>query len=253
VAFGLLDLDFVIGVWPAIFGPALGAYVVIRAWDGSAGVHAWMRRLLLWRLDWRIYLFALGALPGLVIAAYVFLPEGAKKLGDAGIAAPASYLSLIVIMSLHTAVGEELGWRGFAFPRLQARNGPIGASVRIGLAWALWHLPLFVLVADYDNAGTDVVSVVSMFAMFTAGLTIGLSVIQTLRLPADHLAPDRRRIYERGAPCARPSWSDTRPAWGRHSAREKHVSAVTHEPGTVVNRGRRAAWCRWRRGVPGVR
>jgi uncharacterized protein len=179
VAFGLLDLDFVIGVVPAIFGPALGAYGVIRACDGSAGVHAWMRRLLQWRVDWRLYLFALGALPGLVIAAYVFLPKGAKKLGDAGIAAPASYLSLVVIMSLHTAVGEELGWRGFALPRLQARHGPIGASVRIGVAWALWHLPLFVLLADYDNAGTDVVSVVSMFAIFTAGLTIGLSVIQT--------------------------------------------------------------------------
>ena len=47
------------------------------------------------------------------------------------------------------------------------------------MAWALWHLPLFVLVADYDNAGTDVVSVVAMFAIFMAGLTIGLSVIQT--------------------------------------------------------------------------
>jgi hypothetical protein len=120
LAFGLLDLDFVIGVLPAIFGPALGAYVVIRTCDGSAGVHAWMRRLLLWRVDWRLYLFALGALPGLVIAAYVLLPEGAQKLGDAGIAAPASYLSLVVIMSLHTGVGEGLGWRGFALPRLQA-------------------------------------------------------------------------------------------------------------------------------------
>ena len=248
---------------------------MIRTRDGSAGVHAWLRRLLLWRVDRRLYLFALGALPGLVIAAYVFLPEGAEKLGDAGIAAPAAYLSLVVIMSLHTAVGEELGWRGFALPRLQARNGPLGASVRIGAAWALWHLPLFVLVADYDNAGTDVVSVVAMFAIFMAGLTIGLSVIpdlalqpleqqrlprcphprsgeRELRLPAHHLASDGRRIHECGAPCARPSWSHTRPAWGRHWTRAKHVSAVTHEP-AVINRGRRAAWCPWRRGAPSLR
>ena len=62
---------------------------MICSCGGSASVHAWLRRLLLWRVDWRLYLFALGALPGLVIAANVFLPEGAEKLGDVGIAAPA--------------------------------------------------------------------------------------------------------------------------------------------------------------------
>jgi membrane protease YdiL (CAAX protease family) len=39
-------------------------------------------------------------------------------------------------------LGEEVGWRGFALPRLQARTNPLLASLVISLFWFPWHLPL---------------------------------------------------------------------------------------------------------------
>ncbi len=47
------------------------------------------------------------------------------------------------LMTLATAapLQEELGWRGFALPRLQRWLGPAGGTAVLGALWAAWHLP----------------------------------------------------------------------------------------------------------------
>ena len=50
-------------------------------------------------------------------------------------------MAMAAIWPIMAALGEELGWRGFFFPRLLKHFGLVGAAVIVGLVWGLWHLP----------------------------------------------------------------------------------------------------------------
>jgi membrane protease YdiL (CAAX protease family) len=57
--------------------------------------------------------------------------------------APAAILPFLLTVLFNGPLPEELGWRGYALDRLQARQHALTASLTLGAVWAVWHLPLF--------------------------------------------------------------------------------------------------------------
>src|SRR5438132_8507102 len=58
---------------------------------------------------------------------------------------PPRTVTALVFGQLAVVLGEEPGWRGFALPRLIHRLGPNAGTLILGIGWALWHLPLYVV------------------------------------------------------------------------------------------------------------
>lgn len=149
----------------ALFGPLLGAVVVVGCREGRPGLAALGRRFAL-RAGHLPWLAVAVALPPLLLVP-VWLLERAS--GSAATPAPGPITALGVVLA-SLVVGEEVGWRGFALPHLLGRWPALPASLALGLVWALWHLPNFFL-PGYPQRGIP-------FAAFLL-LLLSFSVLYT--------------------------------------------------------------------------
>jgi membrane protease YdiL (CAAX protease family) len=81
------------------------------------------------------------ALPRLALARQPPYPLP-SELANAN---PLLFLPFVFLQQtlIGSSMGEELGWRGYALPRLEAHRKALNTSILLGIAWALWHLPLW--------------------------------------------------------------------------------------------------------------
>jgi membrane protease YdiL (CAAX protease family) len=150
--FGLIPIDIpapavMLSFIPAaIAGPALAAFVVTEMVEGKEGTRKLLRRRILrWRVGIHWYLIAIFGVPIVYFEASSFV-LGAAPLDALIEKWPlifTSYLLKVVMVFLIVSLWEEIGWMGFALPRLQEEYGPLMASMVLGALWALWHLPAY--------------------------------------------------------------------------------------------------------------
>lgn len=84
---------------------------------------------------------------GLVLPMALHLPATLIDVTCGGYAGPWLHLPCLpsqLAAMLMFSVGEEFGWRGFAYPRLVERHGPLLGNLVLGVGWALWHLVMLV-------------------------------------------------------------------------------------------------------------
>lgn len=124
--------------------PAAAALVLTRHRAGGAGARALLHRAVdVGRVASPRWLLAAALLiPALTLLGYGVLRVAGRPLPPADIA-PGATLALTAVF-LVAALGEELGWTGYALPALRAHHGPWSAALTIGLAWAAWHVPSLV-------------------------------------------------------------------------------------------------------------
>src|SRR6266508_6178572 len=161
---GLLPFRLPMLLWiPGGYGPTFAALIVTGTLDGKTGMRALLGRLLLWRVVWPWYAVALF---GAVIMSFITMLLYALFTGTP-LALPVVSGQLMLMAPLLFLVGglvngEEIGWRGFALPRLLAKHSALTAILILGVLWALFHLPLFFTRGD-SFASTSPLSLLVRF------------------------------------------------------------------------------------------
>lgn len=140
-----IQLPVLLAVVIGGISPSLTAVVLTIAEEGKDGIRNLFTRLLRWRVAIQWYLFVLLA-PAMIMlcsAALYTLSAGTTfeffKIGNWLVI----FMLFLFTLLFGGPLGEEIGWRGYALPRLLVNRNALLASLIVGVLWGLWHLPLF--------------------------------------------------------------------------------------------------------------
>jgi uncharacterized protein len=161
-----------VNVAALIVGPTLSAFIMTGVTGGREGVRRLLRRIVLWRVGLRWYVFVLLGIPAIIVVSTVAVPGALASFRASAV--PSTLFLYVVAGAVFLFAGgpvfEEIGWRGFALPRLQRLYGPLIGSLILGTLWALWHLPLF-LIPSWDTPHGSLLDV-ALFLIWAVSITI---------------------------------------------------------------------------------
>jgi membrane protease YdiL (CAAX protease family) len=141
------------------YGFVAASLVMTGVIDGRAGIRRLLHQFLVWRIGLLWYAVVLLGAPVVDLAAIAVhtglggavpdftQPFARQVVGslDLVIALPLFFLFMVL------ANGEEIGWRGYALPRLQVRHTALVASLVVGTVWAFWHIPKFLTAGSAQD------------------------------------------------------------------------------------------------------
>ena len=151
----------------AVYAPGISGIFLIWRYYGLKGLGSFFRRLFIWRAPIQWWLFLLLGIPVIVYMAAAIKGTASEPFRFVPwyLVFPALIQSLLL-----GPMGEEFGWRGLFLPLLQRRFSPFWASLILGVVWAIWHAPAFLMSGTPQSAWS--------FGPFFIGL-VAITVIMT--------------------------------------------------------------------------
>lgn len=155
-------------VMAMLAGPTIAGLLMTGIVDGRAGFRQLLSRLLKWRVSIKWYAFAILPAPVLSVIA-LFALSLKCPLFTAG-----NKIVVLIpgIMAGLSTVFEEIGWTGFAVPRLRDRHSVLTTGLIVGVLWGLWHLLQQLYISGTYTGGVPLAIYLSIALFNTiAGLT----------------------------------------------------------------------------------
>lgn len=157
----------------AACSPTLAAVILTLSREGPAGLARLLRGLAILGAPWA-WLVAWLTLPLIALAlALCGLPGWPVTPHQVLVATPLVMFTTAQIISNSGPLGEELGWRGYALPRLLERASPLTAGLILGVIWTLWHVPAVLFSGIIYVSAADL----GWFALNTIGLSLLMTAL----------------------------------------------------------------------------
>lgn len=142
----------------ASFGPTIAALIVTALTTGKDGLLELWSHITKWRVGWGYAAFTFLSPIVIFLIAIIIVRLIKGEWPDLRLLGQANYLpylgwGVLPVWLVTFGFGEEIGWRGFALPRLQKTRSVSRATLILALVWALWHTPAFFYLDTIQNLG----------------------------------------------------------------------------------------------------
>ena len=128
---------------PGTIMPAIVALWLTRR-ESRQSFRELLGRVFKWRISPWYYVFALTFMAAIKLSSATLYRLDTGSWPAFG-ATPVAVMVIAVLVSTPVQAGEEIGWRGFMLQRIADRIGFAGAGLVVGVVWAAWHLPMFLM------------------------------------------------------------------------------------------------------------
>lgn len=133
----------------AAFNPMIAGLILTYLYEGYTGVKALLSKAFDYRKiknrNWYIPILFLSPLVYVLSYAVMILADMPLPDPEIPILMAPVFFGVFIVF----AIGEELGWMGYAIDPLQSRWGALNAAVIVGIIWGLFHL-----IPDLQNKQT---------------------------------------------------------------------------------------------------